>query len=191
MNPIKRNKSFRHVFLTDNLSFMMNKTLLFCMPLWVMETTHSSMILSVYNSAVLLVTVLFSPLSGILSDRFHKVHIMRIGNIVKLAASAAIILAFTDSERYWVLIILLFLIRYGSVTLINPNTSSLIVHIVDKEKLEQAVYIQQVTKQFLQIAAPSLAGFLLSFLTYRQVYVLDIVMVAAVLCLLGSVTYAY
>lgn len=181
--------NFKRIFLTDNLSFIMNKVLLFAMPLWIMEVTGSAVMLSLYNSSIVLTSVLVSPVSGIFSDRMNKIKIIKSGNILKLLSVFLIFLLFQEPETNVYLIIGVFLLRYLCISVINPSTSSLIVHIVDKKEIENAVYIQQLTTQVLQILSPAIAGMLVSMLSYRNIYLTDIVVIIIVLCLLSGFSY--
>ena len=181
--------NFKRIFLTDNLSFIMNKVLLFAMPLWIMEVTGSAVMLSLYNSSIVLTSVLVSPVSGIFSDRMNKIKIIKSGNILKLLSVFLIFLLFQEPETNVYLIIGAFLLRYLCISVINPSTSSLIVHIVDKKEIENAVYIQQLTTQVLQILSPAIAGMLVSMLSYRNIYLTDIVVIIIVLCLLSGFSY--
>lgn len=73
--------------------------------------------------------------------------------------------------------------------MINPSTSSLIVHIVEKEQMEDAVFFQQITLQVLQVLVPTLAGTIITLVTYRHIYLLDMVVILFVLFLLCKVKY--
>lgn len=183
--------NFKRIFLTDNLSFIMNKVLLFAMPLWIMEVTGSAVVLSVYNSAIVLTSVLVSPVSGILSDRINKVRIIKTGNVLKLLSVFLILLLFREPEKNVYLIIGVFLLRYLCISMINPSTSSLIVHIVDKKEIENAAYLQQLTTQILQILSPTIAGMLVSMLSYRNIYLIDMGVVIIVLWLLSGISYEF
>lgn len=183
--------NFKRIFLTDNLSFIMNKVLLFAMPLWIMEVTGSAVVLSVYNSAIVLTSVLVSPVSGILSDRINKVRIIKTGNVLKLLSVFLILLLFREPEKNVYLIIGVFLLRYLCISMINPSTSSLIVHIVDKKEIENAAYLQQLTTQILQILSPTIAGMLVSMLSYRNIYLIDMGGVIIVLWLLSGLSYEF
>lgn len=183
--------NFKRIFLTDNLSFIMNKVLLFAMPLWIMEVTGSAVVLSVYNSAIVLTSVLVSPVSGILSDRINKVRIIKTGNVLKLLSVFLILLLFREPEKNVYLIIGVFLLRYLCISMINPSTSSLIVHIVDKKEIENAAYLQQLTTQILQILSPTIAGMLVSMLSYRNIYLIDMGVVIIVLWLLSGLSYEF
>lgn len=101
----KFSKNFKYVFLTDNLSFIMNKILLFCMPLWIMETTKSSIILSIFNSIILLVSVLVSPFAGALSDRNNKVLLMKVGNVLKFISATIIFVLFSQPQKMSILLL--------------------------------------------------------------------------------------
>lgn len=185
------NNNFKRIFLTDNLSFIMNKVLLFAMPLWIMEVTRSAVVLSLYNSAVVLTSILVSPVSGIFSDRMNKVKIIKSGNVLKLLAVFLIFLLFQEPEKNVYLIIGVFLLRYLCISMINPSTSSLIVHIVDEKEIENAAYLQQLTTQILQILSPTIAGALVSLLSYRNIYLIDMGAVIIVLCLLSGLSYEF
>lgn len=185
------NNNFKRIFLTDNLSFIMNKVLLFAMPLWIMEVTGSAVVLSLYHSAVVLTSILVSPVSGIFSDRMNKVKIIKSGNVLKLLSVFLIFLLFQEPEKNVYLIIGVFLLRYLCISMINPSTSSLIVHIVDEKEIENAAYLQQLTTQILQILSPTIAGALVSLLSYRNIYLMDMGAVIIVLCLLSGLSYEF
>lgn len=147
--------------------------------------------LSVYNSAIVLTSVLVSPVSGIFSDRMNKVRIIKSGNALKLLSVFLILLLFRQPEKNVYLIIGVFLLRYLCISMINPSTSSLIVHIVDKKEIENAAYLQQLTTQILQILSPTIAGMLVSMLSYRELYLIDMGVVIIVLCLLSGLSYEF
>ncbi|EOT27471.1 hypothetical protein C805_01579 [Eubacterium sp. 14-2] len=190
MNSYSRlNSNFKRIFLSDNLSFIMNRVILFAMPLWIMEVTGSAVVLSVYNSIIVSASVLISPVMGILSDRLNKVKIIKSGNVLKLFSVLIIFLLFQEPEKNVYLIIGAFLLRHLCISIINPSTSSLIVHIVDKNDLENAVYLQQLTTQILQILSPTIAGILISVLNYRNIYLADMGVVLIVLLLLSGLSY--
>jgi len=176
------NKNYTKLFATDTLSFVMNRLLLFVMPLWIMEATKSTITLSLFNSILIVVSILTTPITGTLADRLHKVKILKSGNILKLIVVGLMLIFYFMGHFY--IVIGLFFIRYMCISIINPSTKAMLVDIVDKQQMKEAVYKFQITNQILLIVIPTFAGVLISYIAYYQIFYLDVIVIILVILLL-------
>ncbi|MFE7697103.1 MFS transporter, partial [Bacillus tropicus] len=71
-NTIWKNNIFVRVYLSTFISNLGDRLVVFILPLWVMSITKSSFLVSILNAALLLTTVLLTPFTGTMADRFPR-----------------------------------------------------------------------------------------------------------------------
>ena len=118
----------------------------------------------------LLPTLLFSPAAGWLCDRFDRKWLMIISELLSGLVVSGIIFV----ERVeWIY----FLLGLQAVTtsLITPARQSSVPQVVERSQLTQANALLQQISSLTKIAAPMLAGGVLSILSPHQAVILDVV----------------
>lgn len=118
------------------------------------------------------VSVLISPLSGWMADRFHRGKIMAISDLLSMFAFLVLVLiTFMDITLLWVIYFIRILISLVNAP-VNPSFRSLLPEVVENNHLEKAVAFQGSIMQILQLAVPILAGGLTAFLAYEWVWLI-------------------
>jgi MFS family permease len=116
----------------------------------------SPLILALIPVAIALPGVLLSSVAGVIADRFHKIKIMRICNLLTAVLSLTIFLA---PNMIWLLC--LIAVRAAISTIYVPAQQALTRAIVGEDQILQATSLNGLVNQGSKIAGPLLGGFAL------------------------------
>lgn len=152
---------------------------------WMVYTmTDSALLLGLLSAMQYLPSLLFSLWAGYFIDRYVKRHVL-IGTqtMYMLQAFLLGLLVYTGYQSYgWILFFAFFL---GTIDCVDmPARYAFLPMLVSKEYLKSATSLNSTNFNITRMIGPILAAFLLSFLSYDDVFFLD----AA--CLL-PILYAY
>ena len=160
------------------------------------QVVSSLLIYRVTNSAAILGAMSFSgaiPMlvcsffGGMIADRFNKKRVMIIGQSVfaftSLIVAVALTTGYLSSEHagsWWVLVVSSAL-QGGTMGMTMPSRQALIPEIVSGEQLMNAISLNTMGMNLLQILAPAAAGFLVEAFDFKAVYyVMTMMYLAAV-----------
>lgn len=151
----------------------------------VLKLTNSGVALGIVLALQFLPYLIFSPIGGLLVDRYSKHKIIFITSI--LSAILAIVmgmLVLTDTIALWMIYLLALLL--GLVGVIeNPARHALISEIVKNEDLLNAVTLNSIQYNLARVIGPIIAGALILTLgIYICFFVNALSFIAVIICLL-------
>ncbi|HFJ9315631.1 MFS transporter [Bacillus anthracis] len=172
-SSIWSNKVFSYFFLASCISLIGNSMVTLVLPLWVMKSTNSPLLVSGVNIAIATVAILFAPITGTLADRMSRRKLMIVADVIRCIVMILIaIIAFHNNMLYIPLLLLLILRSIGSA-LFTPASNAALVTYVEEKHVQQAITLRQVSIQIISIAIPLMASFLISIFSFHGVFVLD------------------
>lgn len=137
--------------------------------------TQSGNILTLFTCASLLPMVIISPFSGVWADRYNKKHmIIYSDGAIALVTLFVAILYFLGFQSIWLLLIAVIARSLGQ-GIQQPAVGSLIPQMVPKDALTRFNGIQSATQSLTMFAAPMVSGALLTFLSLKYIFLIDIV----------------
>ena len=152
------------------------------------ELTGTNAGLGAVTLAYGVVSVIFTPIGGVMADRLNKRTVTVVSVIAMGALSAALSTAIiTDSLTYWMLLIA-SAVEAVIFAFIVPARMALTVELVGRELLHNAVALSQISMNLNRIVGPFAAGVLMAaaWSGPAGVYVLGaVVCMAATVCMLG------
>ena len=129
------------------------------------------------------IVVLFSPLAGVVSDRFDRRKLLIATQVVNvLVASTLGYLTFSGLIELWHILCVTF-VQSMSQTVNMPARLTLTMDLVGRNALLNATAASHMGNGLVQIVAPTVAGFVISAANMSSVYVM--IAVSAVLAMLA------
>lgn len=128
----------------------------------VLELTDSAFYLGVVSLAFAIPMILLPPIGGAISDRLHKLWLLRLVEILQMANAALLaLLTLTGLVNVWHIIAIAFV---GAVLLAvaNPNRQALLPHLVGREDFMSAISLNSAVFTGAALVGPALAGYLLT-----------------------------
>jgi MFS transporter, DHA1 family, staphyloferrin A biosynthesis exporter len=144
--------------------------------LLVYEITGSSVILGAMAFANAIPMLVFSLLGGLVADRVEKKWVLVLGQAAFGLVSAGVALALITgylskaNPDSWHLLIVSSAIQGCVMGLTMPSRSAIIPQIVPEDKLMNAISLNTLGMNVLQLFAPALAGFLVVAIDFQAVY---------------------
>jgi MFS family permease len=134
------------------------------------ELTDSELALGLVSFTVAVPMLLLAPIGGVLSDRWERRNLVVAGQSLVIASEATILtLLLTDSLAFWHL--LLGAGVMGCVfPFIMPARQALVVNVVGKRGLPNAMALGMAGMNVTRVAGPALAGFLIGPLGTKGTY---------------------
>jgi MFS family permease len=147
----------------------------------VLKLTNSGTQLGLITAAQFLPMLFFSPLGGIVADRFSKRHILY------FTQSASAILALvlgtlvvTNSVHLWMVYVLAILL--GCVnTIDNPTRQTFIYEMVGKESLQNAISLNSTQVNLARVIGPAIGGGIIASLGLAPCFFINALSFIAVL----------
>lgn len=131
---------------------------------WIQSTTGSALLLGSMAMVRTLVSVLLSPFSGVVADRFDKKAIIVLGDVVRGLIYG--VLAFLVYTEQLTPLVLLSLIAGSAVcnTFFNPAVTASVPLLVSHSDLPRANSLQQITSNLVTIGGYAAGGILVALL---------------------------
>lgn len=164
-------RAFKH----KNFRYYFNLQIVAYIGSWVHNTAQSWLIYKLTNSpwllglvafASLIPTILFAPLSGIITDRFKRKNVLIVTQILFLFHGVILaVLYYTHVVNEWQILFLAFF--FGIVNSFDePARESFVPLLVNKEDLISAISISSIIGNTANIFGPALGGLLIA--TYNE-----------------------
>jgi len=144
--------------------------------LLIYRLTGSAAILGAMSFAHAIPMLLLSLFGGVIADRIQKKHIMIAGQIgsavVSLSVALTLSLGYLSADRAgsWWILVGASILQGAIMGLMMPSRQSIIREIVSGEQLMNAVSLNTMGMNALQLFAPALTGFLIAALDFQAVY---------------------
>jgi MFS family permease len=155
--------------------------------LLIYRVTNSAAILGAMSFSGAIPMLICSFFGGIIADRFNKKRVMIFGQsafaLTSLMVAVALSTGYLSSEHagsWWVLVVSSAL-QGATMGMTMPSRQALIPEIVSGEQLMNAISLNTMGMNLLQILAPAAAGFLVEAFDFKAVYyVMTVMYLAAV-----------
>ncbi|MDP2729732.1 MAG: MFS transporter [Dehalococcoidales bacterium] len=144
--------------------------------LLIYRLTGSAAILGVMSLANAIPMICLSLFGGIIADRMQKKYVIIIGQTAFAVVSLSIALALTlgylsvENPGSWWILVISSMLQGSTMALILPSRQAIIGEIVGGEQLMNAISLNVMGMNALQILAPALAGFLVDAFDFEAVY---------------------
>ncbi|GGD29565.1 MFS transporter [Pontibacillus salipaludis] len=172
-NHILKDKDFLIYWISHIISTIGNTIVPLTITFAVLEITGSATSLGVVLGALWISRVIFITFGGVWADRLSRKKVILFSDILQGSNHLIIALLFFSNQiELWHLVV--SALFYGSVSAFHaPATSGLIPQIVKGESLQQANSLLSIVNSLFQIAGPAIAGALVLFVGFGNIFLLD------------------
>jgi len=153
----------------------------------VLELTHSPLQLGIVSALQFTPVLLFSPVGGVLSDRFAKRKVLLVSQTaMQLQAFVLAALVWSGRIQYWHVAVLAAIYGLGRAIDI-PARQSYVTDLVGRSDLANAVALNSVIMNGARIVGPAVAGLLIAAFGVALAFFLNGVSFVAVLVALVAI----
>ena len=181
-----RNPQFRWLF-SSNIAFFMAMSAQMLVRGWLAwELTDSELALGSVSFAVAVPMLVIAPFGGVISDRVERRNLIVAGQATLIAGELGVLtLLIMGLLEFWHLLVLAALMGCA-FPFIMPARQAIVVNVVGKEGLANAMAIGMAGMNTTRVLGPALAGYLLWLVGVEGAYAVSVgLYVVALLCMLG------
>ena len=150
-------------------------------PLLILELTGSALQVGLVISVRMLPQFVFGLLAGVVADRYDKRRVLMLSQTVTMLMHLILaILILTGDIQVWQIFVTAF-ISGASMAFNQPARQSLIPRLVPAGTLLNALALNTAAMNIMRILGASLAGLLLLFLDYGQIYLFNAILFTGVI----------
>ena len=164
MSNVFKNRNFVLVFLGALVSETGALLYSFAVSFYILEVSGNNAFLQgLYLAVCGAVTLLLTPVGGVLGDRFHKAHIMYICDFLKggaIVSATVLMLLFRAPAAQLVILFAAGVIGSAIAGIFSPAASALLPHILEEGQLQQANSYFSIKSSLQSIVGVVLAGVL-------------------------------
>lgn len=173
---ILRNTQFRWLYLSNiAFFFAMNGQMIVRSYIAFDITNRNAFALGLINLAVAVPMLVVSPFGGVVADRVEKRRLIMIGQAVLLLNELAVLtLLLTERLEFWHLFGVVFVMGC-TFPFIMPARQAIVVTIVGRRGLGNAMALQMGAMNAARVVAPALAGFLIWIVGVKATYLVAVV----------------
>ena len=170
------NRNFRLVFLGALVSELGALLYSFAVSFYILEISGNSAFLQGLYLALCGASMLvFTPIGGVMGDRFNKAKIMYLCDYVKggtILLATALMLVFREPDAHIGILFALGILGNAVSGIFTPAAGALFPHIVKEEQLQQANAYFSVKNSLVNILGVILAGILYAALPVLTLFIL-------------------
>jgi len=171
--------------LASNLAFFFAMQAQMVMRAWLaFKLTNSGFALGTVVFTLAVPMFFLSPVGGMMADRIDRRNLIVIGQTAVFTLDFSIfLLLLTDHLQFWHLLLNAAIIG-SAFPFIMPARNAIVVNIVGKSRLEQAMGINMGGMNMARILGPAIAGFLIDLAGVKVAYFLGVFLYGmALLCM--------
>ena len=169
-------RNFRLVFFGALVSELGALLYSFAVSFYILEVSGNNAFLQgLYLSLCGVAMLFFTPVGGVLGDRFNKAKIMYVCDYLKggmIILATALMLLFRRPDAHIVILFILGILGNAVSGVFNPAAGALFPHIVEKEQLQQANAYFTMKSSLESILGIILAGILYAALPIHTLFLL-------------------
>ncbi|MGF1674510.1 MAG: MFS transporter [Rivularia sp. (in: cyanobacteria)] len=167
-------RNFLIVWLGQLVSAMGSQMTGFAIEIWAWEITGKATTLTLVGFFSLLPSIIITPISGVIVDRFNRKLLMMVGDTVAVLSTIVILLLhLTNNLQIWH-----FYLTGAIVGTFNQFQSlaysASVSLMIPKQHYTRASSLEFVSSYGSQIIAPALAGFLYTIIGFVGIWLIDI-----------------
>jgi MFS transporter, DHA3 family, macrolide efflux protein len=148
-------------------------------------TTQSGLILTIATIAGFLPQIVISLFAGVWADRYPRRRLIIFADALTATSTLLLAIIFLLGYREIWLLVLVSAIRAVGAGIQMPAVSAFLPQIVPQDRLLKVNSINGTLQPFIAIAAPLVAGTLLSFASLESIFFVDVVTAALAITLLA------
>ncbi len=150
-------------------------------PLLILELTGSALQVGLVIALRMIPQFVFGLLAGVVADRYNKRRVLMLSQAVTMLMHLMLaFLIFSGAIQIWQIFVTAF-ISGASMAFNQPARQSLIPRLVPDAILLNALALNTAAMNIMRVLGASLAGFLLLFLDYDQVYLFNAILFLGVI----------
>ncbi len=166
-------RNYRLFFIGQTLSLTGSWMRRTAMGWLVYQMTGSMTMLGTVFALSLFPMVLFSPIAGLLADRYDKRRLILLSLLVSMAATGTLaLLVHTGQIQTWHLMVIATVIGTSFACEV-PVRQAFVVEIVGRDRLMNAIALNSANVNLTRIVGPLLAGFLMEFVGMAACFAID------------------
>ncbi len=177
MNPkdnLFSNKNFRLVFLGALVSELGAILYSFAVSFYILEITDNNAFLQgLYLALCGVAMLVFTPIGGVLGDRFNKAKIMYVCDFLKggtILLATILMLLFRENSAHVVILFVLGIIGNAVSGVFSPASGALFPHIIEEDQLQKANSFFSIKSSLEGILGVVLAGILYAALSIHTLF---------------------
>jgi MFS family permease len=150
-------------------------------PILIFELTGSAFEMGLVIFVRMLPQFVFGLFAGVIADRYSKQRILMLSQTVTMLMHLTLaVLILSGHIQVWHIFVTAF-ISGGSMAFNQPARQSLVPRLVPAEILLNALALNSAAMNVMRVLGASLAGVLLIFLDYGQIYLINVVVFVGVI----------
>ena len=150
-------------------------------PLLILELTGSALQVGLVISVRMIPQLVFGLLAGVIADRYNKRRVLMLSQTMTLLMHLTLgLLIVTGRIEIWQVFVTAF-ISGASMAFNQPARQSLVPRLVPPDMLLNALALNTAAMNIMRVFGASLAGLLLLFMDYGQIYLLNAALFAGVI----------
>ena len=170
------NRNFRLVFFGALVSELGAGLYSFAVSFYILEISNNNAFLQgMYLTLCGVVLLLFTPIGGVLGDRFNKAGIMFICDYLRgllVIAATVLMILFKSADAHIVILFAVGGLGNAIGGIFSPAAQALFPHIVDEEKLQQANSYVNIKSSLLGIFGVVLAGIMYGLMPVTTLFMI-------------------
>lgn len=168
---LRQNRDYRALWLGSLISQLGDWFNLIASTTLVASLTGTGAAISYLFLARFLPLFLFSPLAGVLADRYDRRHIMIVSDLLR-AATVLCFLLIRQPEHIWLLYVLT-IVQFALSAIFTPARSAVLANIVQPSELVPANALDSLTWSTMLALGAFLGGLVAALLGVAEAFVLD------------------
>ncbi|MBQ3911596.1 MAG: MFS transporter [Lachnospiraceae bacterium] len=170
------NRNFRLVFFGALVSELGAGLYSFAVSFYILEISNNNAFLQgMYLTLCGVVLLLFTPIGGVLGDRFNKAGIMFICDYLRgllVIAATVLMILFKSADAHIVILFAVGGLGNAIGGIFSPAAQALFPHIVDEDKLQQANSYVNIKSSLLGIFGVVLAGIMYGLMPVTTLFMI-------------------
>lgn len=164
-------KNFKYFIYSQGIVTLFGSLLSFAIDLWIYEITKSYKIFIFIAFIMAIVPLVFSLITGILSDKFRKTNILLLCNIIFILNLSFLYYLFVNEVKN-IHLYIVFIVITAIVNEFRYTASSSLIPIISKDRIVEYNSIQQFFRGAIVISSPTLALIAYNFFGIKYLIIL-------------------
>ncbi len=166
---------FTLVWLGQIVSVLASSMTGFALTIWAYQETGSATALGLVNTAFVVPFLIFSPIAGVMVDRYNRKLMMMLSDFTAFISTAGIFVMYlTGNLKIWHIYIAVAISAIGNCFQ-WPAYSAAITTMLPKEKYSRANGMMSLVESGPGVLAPILAGALMPFIKLEGILLIDVI----------------
>ena len=174
LEPVKRDRDFRMLWLGQLVSGLGRQVTVVALPFELWQLTHSSLSIGLLALVQLVPILVFSLGGGAVADAVDRRRLLIVTQALLAASSLCLaVLAYQPSPPIWAIYVVAF-VAAGVGAVDQPTRSSAIPRLVPRERVPAAIAVNWLSGQTVAVAGPVAAGLLLAVSGVATAFAFDV-----------------